>query len=128
MRRVGKKATISTRMRRKAARPGEVSRDAGGNVTMIDFLKFEANKDAPAIFVNSVAGVYSISENNVQVIFVVRLRDPESGLEHRQVVSLIWDEQDWLASRKLFAFAMAEWERTKKGDGPRKRVMQASMN
>ena len=116
------------KMRRNTARLGEVNRDAGGNVTMIDFLTFEANKEAPAIFVNSVGGVYSISENNVQVIFVVRLRDPESGLEHKQVVSLIWDEKDWLATRKLFQFAMNEWESTKKHDGARKRLMQAKAN
>jgi hypothetical protein len=104
-------------MRRGSVRLGDVRRDAAGNVTMIDFVPYQNNESAPAIFVNGVGGVYKIGPHSIQVTFIKQIRNADGDLETKAEVHLIWDEKAWLDGGKLFRFAMSTYEAGYDDDG-----------
>jgi hypothetical protein len=121
----GKKATTKAKMRRKTVPFGEVRRDTGGNVTMIQLKPFKDNPLAPTALVSDVGGIYRLDTHLIRCTFIDEIPNAEGVLETVATSHLVWKtEQHWLATRDVFGWVMNEFLRGAFGDGGRRRKMQ----
>lgn len=99
-------------MRRQSNRPGKVTRDGGGNVTMIRFARYKDNPIAPTAIVSKVGGIFRVNTHLIRVTFYDEVPNSEGEPEAIAQVHLVWKTaQDWLATRDVFPFAMDEFEK-----------------
>jgi hypothetical protein len=107
----GKKATTKAKMRRKTVPLGDVRRDSGGIVTMIELNEYRPNPGAPQILVNKVGGIYRVSANILKVTFVLATPTLTGAPETIERVSLLWEEPDVHEANEQFTWAFREIRR-----------------
>ena len=112
-------------VRRGNAPVGNVSRGAGGQITMITFNGYKDAPQAPVVFVNNIGGIYRVDDNNVKVTMVATLPNADGVLESVAAVHLIYDERTWVEIGEMFRFAYAEFKAGGlHGDGGKRRTAQ----
>jgi hypothetical protein len=96
------------KLRRRSVTLRAISRDAGGQISMIEFSLYEKSPIAPSIFVSRIGGIYRVNPHITRVTLcqLVPIINAEPKLT--EAVNLIWENSDWDAAFDGFGWAHAE--------------------